>query len=310
VQEWARVAAEQEGVLSRGQLTGLGWTTRQVSRLTRDWQRLHAGVYLTRPGPVPDRSRVWAAVLRAGTGAVAGAQCSLWLAQVREHLPAVPDVCVPADRHVVCDDLRVTRRAGLERLAHLGLSPPRLRLEEAVLDEVARQGSPGAVIDLVLRVTQRRLTTACRLADRLEQRRAQPWRGLLHDVLGDVVAGVQSPLERRYRRDVEIRHGLPAGERNVPERDGLSVRYRDVRYRRYHLVVELDGAEAHPDDERFRDRGRDNRLTVASDAGLRYGWREIVTVPCDVAGEVALMLARGGWDGMPRRCGPGCAVQP
>ena len=79
-----------------------------------------------------------------------------------------------------------------------------------------------------------------------------------------------------------------------------------MRYRRYGLVVELDGTEAHPDDERFRDRARDNRLTLGSEAGLRYGWREIVVEPCGVAAEVVVMLWRGGWTGRPRPCGPGC----
>ena len=48
----------------------------------------------------------------------------------------------------------------------------------------------------------------------------------------DVVDGVQSTLERRYRRDVERPHGLPRGFRNRSEGDRGRRRYRDVRYRR------------------------------------------------------------------------------
>lgn len=161
----------------------------------------------------------------------------------------------------------------------------------------------------MLRVTQRRLSTAERIAEHLLARRAHSWRGLLTDLLSDVVDGVQSPLERRYRNDVERAHGLPHGTRNRPETVAGSRRYRDVRYEEYAVVVELDGREAHPDDERFRSRARDNRPASEGTYALRYGWREVAGAACDLAGEVATMLHRGGWTGTVRSCGPGCTAR-
>ena len=61
---------------------------------------------------------------------------------------------------------------------------------------------------------------------------------------------------------------LPAGTRNKPEKQHRGGnRYRDVRYRAWHVIVELDGRAAHPLTEKFRDMKRDNGATVAGDSG-------------------------------------------
>ena len=124
--------------------------------------------------------------------------------------------------------------------------------------------------------------------------------------MADSREGVQSALEGRYLYRVERAHGLPSGVRNQRDVQG---RYRDVRYEAYCLVVELDGREAHPDHQRFRDRQRDNRLTVAGEVHLRYGWYDVAVDPCGTAGEVGLVLQRGGWDGTPHSCGPMCGLR-
>ena len=143
----------------------------------------------------------------------------------------------------------------------------------------------------------------------LNQRPRVRWRGVLHEVLADIEDGVASPLELRYRRDVERRHHLPAGSRNLMEVRGFGGRwYRDVRYQRWRVVIELDGREAHPADGLFRDMSRDNRAATAGERVLRFGWREVVNDPCSVALQVSDVLTLGGWTGSPRSCGDGCAV--
>ena len=127
-------------------------------------------------------------------------------------------------------------------------------------------------------------------------------------MLTDVVSGVESALELRYLRDVEQPHALPTGTRNEPEKQDRSIRYRDVRYRAWHVIVELDGRAAHPLTEMFRDRKRDNGATVAGDRALRYGWRDVVGEPCAVSEQVVAVLRLGGWTGQPRPCGPRCAA--
>ena len=314
--DWAAIAELQSGVISRGQLLDLGLSATQAKAdvNTGRWQRVFPGVYATFTGPIGIHSHVWAALLYAGGGAAASQGTALWLWKLADEPPAVVDVVVPESRRVLRQPgLRIHRRRTLNQpdvssLIHPSAQPPRLRVEEAVLDSCGAVPAPAA-IDLVLRATQRRTTTADRLRRSMQQRPRQRWRSLLLDVLAEVQVGVASNLELAYRRSVEQRHHLPVGTRNEAE-DGRSGShwYRDVRYRTWHVIVELDGREAHPVGEVFRDMRRDNVAAVAGDTSLRYGWRDVVGDPCGVAAQVGAVLRLGGWAGSPRKCSVACSV--
>lgn len=127
-------------------------------------------------------------------------------------------------------------------------------------------------------------------------------------LLTEVADGIQSPLERRYLKDVERPHGLPRGARNRVEGRRGHRRYRDVRYRRFRVVVELDGRAAHPEHDRERDDLRDNELAERGEQTLRYGWRSVTGRRCQVALQVAGLLARNGWAGVATPCGEGGPV--
>jgi very-short-patch-repair endonuclease len=122
--------------------------------------------------------------------------------------------------------------------------------------------------------------------------------------------GVLSPLEYRYVHGVERPHGLPAARRQVMVTLDGQRRYLDNLYQDYLLVVELDGAVAHPVAERWRDIHRDNSLQVLGLRSLRFGWSDVTGRRCDVAAQVAAILAQRGWPGPVRRCSPGCLVKP
>jgi hypothetical protein len=202
----------------------------------------------------------------------------------------------------------VIRRRDLAPAAQGAGSPPRLRLEIAVLYAMAQMTRPEAVVDLALRVLQRRLTTVGRLRHQLESRRAHPWRHVIRDLLTEAGHGVRSPLELRWVRTVERPHGLPRSTVNAAELEEGHRRYRDVRYDEWNVICELDGREAHPDDARFRDRIRDNGITVSGRRTLRYGWREVASDPCGTALQVAQVLRSQGWAGTLTRCSPSCTV--
>ena len=214
---WAAVAEAQCGIISRSQLLEIGLTPAQakVDINTGRWQRMLPGVYATFTGPIDTLGRVWSTVLYAGHAAAASHGTALWLCRVFDEPPPILDVVVPESRRVLPQPgLRVHRRRGLDdadvrSIIHPSAQPPRMRVEEAVLD-VGDTASASEAVDLVLRATQRRLTTADRLRFSLQRRPRHRWRALLLDVLSDVEDGVTSPLERRYRRDVEHGHGLPA----------------------------------------------------------------------------------------------------
>lgn len=313
---WQDLAADQAGVVTRAQLLELGLTRGAIdARVTgQRWARLHPGVFITFTGPVPDTARTWAALLAAGDDAALGGRTALWLWGVIDAPEAVVTVCIPATRRAVTPSgTRILRRCRLREQVHPVAMPRRLRLEEALLDVTDEVDGEAEVVGLVLRATSSRRTTAARVLEALGRRRQHRHRALLGELLAEVVEGVQSPLERRYRRGVERAHGLPRGEYNAGERavgrsGARRTRYRDVRYRRWRVVVELDGREAHPLWSRHQDRGRDNSATVAGERVLVYGWHEAVVESCQVAVEVVRVLWSQGWRGTPRPCRDGCPV--
>jgi hypothetical protein len=117
-------------------------------------------------------------------------------------------------------------------------------------------------------------------------------------------------LEFRDHRDVERAHGLPEPDRQVPftAKDGRRGR-RDRVYQEYGVVVELDGRLAHPEENRWKDKARDNAAAAARQQSLRYGWAAVTQRPCATAAEVIEVLRHHGWRGRPRPCSPGCPVE-
>jgi hypothetical protein len=250
---------------------------------------------------------VWAAILYAGAGAAASHQTALWLYQVIDAEPDLVHVSVPTTRRVDPQPgVRIHRTSAGS--THPALLPPRSRIEVAVLDHA--NGAPEErALDLVLRATQRRLTTPARLREALSARSRHSHRSVLIDVLAEAEAGVHSMLERHYLRDVERAHGLPTGRRNRPEKDVRGrTRYRDVRYPGWSTIVELDGRAAHAPEHAARDRRRDNSAVIAGDGALKFGWSEVVGDPCGVAADVCAALRRRGWSGTPTPCGPECTL--
>ena len=310
---WEDVAAQQHGVVSRAQLLAMGLSPGQarVDVESGRWQPLLPGVYASFTGQINATTRTWAAVLYAGSGAAASHRTALWLGGLLEEAIDPVHVTIPASR-------RVQRQPGIrihlsrplddprQSIRHPSASPPRIRLENALLDQCEFE-TAGQSVHLVLSAIQRRLTTADRIRYVLDSRARHRWRRLVIDILGEAREGVASPLELRYLQNVERRHGLPVGVRNRREQGpGGAGMYRDVRYPPWSIIVELDGTQAHPPDEKFRDLRRDNQATLVGDASLRYGWRDVAGDPCAVAAQVAVVLAARGWSGSPQPCGVAC----
>jgi hypothetical protein len=158
----------------------------------------------------------------------------------------------------------------------------------------------GNVVALLTLAVQRRKTTPRRLLASMNERSRYKHRRLVADILGDVAAGAESPLEMRFLHDVERPHGLPRGDRQQSRR-GLPYA-SDVGYDDYQVLVELDGRKGHEGVGLFRDMTRDNQFALIEWITLRYGWYDVVHRPCVLAFEIAAALVTRGWDGMPSRC--------
>ncbi|TDE11855.1 type IV toxin-antitoxin system AbiEi family antitoxin domain-containing protein [Jiangella asiatica] len=305
------LAARQHGIVSRAQALEHGLTDDALKWLVESgrWNRVHTAVYATVTGPLTFEAQVWAAILRAGRGAVASHRTAAYLDGICDDPGPTVHVTAPADRHVR-SKVQVVRVHYAHRLPvtrHPTRLPPRTRVEETVLDLVDSAPHPREAEGWVTSAGQRRTTTPERLADALGRRKKIRGRPMLEAMLTDVASGAQSPLELRHLRRVERAHGLPVGTRQRRVAGGRAI-WIDVDYEPYSVRVELDGRVGHAGDGRFRDRRRDNRATVQGHATLRYGHADVFGDPCGVALEQAAVLRTRGWTGTRRPCGPTCVA--
>lgn len=308
---WTALADLQHGAVTRAQLLDLGVSVGAVRGLVGSgrFQKLYRGVFATFSGPVPWRTTVSAAVLSTGRDSAVAGRTALQLAGVLDAPTPVIELCIPADRRVTQPPgLTVVTRANLAEVVQQVPWPPRLRLEEAVLDVAERQPDEAGTIAVLLAAVQRRRTTPARLRAALTARPRYRGRELLTEGLTEAADGVRSLLERRYLRGVERAHGLPQAVRQHRDVTARGVRYRDLRYEEQQVVVELDGEIAHPETARRRDNARGRGIVLAGDVPLVYGWLEVVGTPCQVAAEVAAVLVARGWFGSPHPCGPTCTL--
>lgn len=303
--ELLALAEAQAAVLTTEQLVGHGLTRKAVGRLVTQghWRRLDRGVYLTRPDQPTWLASAWAGVLLGGDAARLGGSAAGFLYGLVQTEPVPITVLVPAYQVTRSRyPWRYQRESDGVRDRRSPGSPPRTTVEDTVLD-LCDESTPGQAVGLVTTAVQSRRTAVVHLRHAIQRRQRLRHRLLLEDLLGDVEAGVESPLEHRYLRDVERAHGLPHATR---QNTNHSFR-RDVVYRRYGVVVELDGRLGHEGAGRFRDMRRDNPTTIGGEVTLRYGHADVAERHCLVAQQVATVLMQRGWTGPLSRC-PRCPV--
>jgi hypothetical protein len=310
--ENSRILHEQAGVISRRQAHAAGVADHDIRRLLRrrEWAPVHDGVYVDHTGPLQWLQRAWAAVLFAWPAAICH-DSALRAADgpgKRERDDTDPiHVAVQRNRAFVAPPGIVPHRlADLGLKAQWNLGPPRLRIEQAVLDVAAEAGDDFRAIAVLGAAVQSRRTTAERVLEALHGRTRIARRTFLIGVLRDIAEGTCSALEHGYLTRVERAHGLPVPGRQVAASARGPI-YRDVEYRRYGLVIELDGRLFHGSPE-ARDRDLDRDLDAALDgrSTVRLGWGQVYGRPCRTAARVASLLRTRGWAGQLVRC-PGCA---
>jgi Transcriptional regulator, AbiEi antitoxin len=307
--EFHELAARQSGVVAARQLTQAGVTKSAINSKIRTgrWRRMHRGVYATFSGEPTRLAQLWAAVLCAGPGAMLSHQSAAELARLADRPTELIHVTVPITRRVDKTPGIVVHYSTRAREAlHPARLPPQTRIEETVLDLASAAQTLDDACGWVTRSLQRGLTTQAGLGHYLELRPKIRWRSELAELLTLDAAGLHSALELRYRRDVERPHGLPRGTRQARFRRGDHNEYRDVLYEAYLTAVELDGELAHTG-ERWRDARRDNAAAADGIFTLRHSWFDVTKSPCQVAAEVARVLARRGFAGA-RPCSPTCPV--
>jgi very-short-patch-repair endonuclease len=296
-------------MLSHSQAIGAGLSKHVITgRLeSGQWQRLHRGVFATFSGPVPRDARLWGAVLRAGDGAVLSHHTAAELWRLADQ--SLESIHVTVRRNAGVSDIPgivIHHSSRLAAARHPVRLPPQTKLEETVLDLADLAGTAEDAVAWPIRACQRRLTTPDRIVAALEERNRARWRRDVADAIPEIRAGADSSLELRYFRDVERRHGLPRGDRQVVVVRGVSRQYIDVRYSAYSVVVELDGVLAHSGESKTRDARRDNANALEGYQTLRYGWVPVAYHACATACEVHALLRRNGLRTPLRPCAASC----
>jgi hypothetical protein len=306
------VARCQCGVISRKQALQAGLSEAMVNYRAKSgiWQKLHPGVYAVFTG-TPDRgARLWAAVLWAGPGAVLSHESAAELQRLIDKPARLIHVTVPITRRVAPAPgvaIHLSHRVADARFP-VGVLP-RTWVEDTVLDLAEAAETIDDVCGWITRAFGRRLTNEWKLRATMGLRKRLRWRNDLDVFITAAAEGAHSPLEFRYDRDVERAHGLPRSRHQVPfTKPNGSRGFRDRYYEKYGVVVELDGNEAHPSEDRWKDRARDNAAAAEGKQSLRYGWKQVRWAACETAVEVGRVLRLHGWDETPSPCSPSCVI--
>lgn len=313
--QWRLHLQSQARVTSRRQALEAGWSEKMItSRLrTGAWRRLQRGSYATFTGDAPREARLWAAILRAGQGAVFSHETAAEIHGFADNPVSKIHISVPAGRRPArmrpIPGVIVHRRRVLEPAWTAPWELPRTTVEDTVLDLVDAAATFDDAYGWVIRALTRQATTVSLLRKILANRKRIRWRTWLTEALGDAGDGLNSPLERRYAIDVERAHGLPTAVRQARFRNGSGTIYLDNLYANYGVCVELDGLAAHPPESRRKDTRRDNANLVEHDIRtLRFEWPDATERRCETAIQVARVLRKRGWSGQLKPCGLACPV--
>ena len=277
------------------------------------WQRLQCGVYATFSGEPLRETVLWAALLRAGPGAVLSHQTAAERHGLIDEPSPVIVITVPASRspaRTPIPGVVIHRSDAIVRTRHPAMLPPCTRVEDTVLDLIQVAPTFDDAYAWICRAIGRRRTTKDRIQLAMTARKRMRWRQEIALALGDAADGALSVLEYRYVHRVERPHRLPAARRQARVRHSTGNRYLDNIYDEYGACVELDGTAAHPADEQWRDKRRDNVNTINGLVTLRLGLLDLGDRRCETAMGVATLLRRHGWTGSPHPCPrPACVVR-
>ena len=312
----ARLSRMQGGAVARWQLLRLGVddnaTAAQLA--ARRWRRAHWGVFYTFSGKPDVAAQLWAALLFCGPGAVLSHESAAELygmsdSAFRRRVPGLIHVTIAECRKERAPTgIRVHRSRLMPQKAGRHEGFPVTSAADTLLDLIGQARGAQPVVDWITRGCRSKATTTAEILSVMGRRKRQRHRSLIKSVCLDVEGGAHSPLEHSYLHRVERAHGLPPGRRQQKARSSTGVVIRDVDYEVYLLLVELDGRMGHEGVGQHRDASRDNDTTEDGKQSLRYGHAPVMGTPCEVARQVAVVLRRNGWTGVPTRCGPRCTV--
>ncbi len=294
----ARELGEVQGwVLSRKQLYAVGitrWEIRGQVRMHR-WQLIGDQSVCLHNGPIEDWGHHWAAVFQGGPRAMLDGASSLVAAGLERFAVDRIRVSVPRGARIRRNrryNIRQTRRWNEADRAPSGI--PRTRTEVAAIRGFLWAGTDREATYLLTLAVQQGLAKPEAIGDEALRIRRDKRRGLLHEVINDLIGGARSLGELDIGRALAHR-GLPPPARQVLRRDKKNRYYLDLYWPDYHLVVEIDGIHHAWAENVVGDALRQNAVVIAGDRVLRVPLLGLRLNPDEFFGQIQEALVAAGW---------------
>jgi very-short-patch-repair endonuclease len=304
----ARHAAAQAGLLTRPQIRQLGLTAAQLEAELRAgrWQPLGRHTVAVRPPRPGDQVVWWLSVLERAPRGAAGCRPRAALAGLTALLAAglsgiaddgLVHVAAPKSSHPVpppAVGVRVheTRRWRDEDIVATGI--PRALPEVAAVQGALWARSDREAALLLVATVQQRLAPVDAVAAVVDRIQRDKRRGLIRAVLVEIAGGVHSLNELDFAALCRAR-GLPDPDRQVVVRSPQGSSYLDVRWRRWRVVVEIDGI-GHLEPARWIDDSlRHNEIALSGDTVLRIPSLGLRLDPSRHLDAVERALRQSGW---------------
>lgn len=295
----SRLAEGQHGLVTLGQLEGLGLSPSDVKERLRSGRlhRVHQGVFAVGHRLLSQEGWLLAAVKASGPDAVLSHRSAavLWgMLEERESDERI-DVTAPNRRGRAPDSIRAHRDgqlAAADRTVYRGVpctTPARTLLDLAGVApvwELKRALAQAEVLRIVRHSPLRALIRRCR------GRRGVARLRLVLDEIHPQRKRTRSELEGMFL-DMCSRAGLPTPEVNVKLEVDRGVLEADFLWREAKLIVEADSRQFHDTDSAFlNDRRREQRLQLAGWRVTHCTWEQVEHEPRALAGTIRRLLTQ------------------
>lgn len=291
-----RLAAQQEGVISRPQAYAIGMTRAEVRAeiAASRWLRHGSQSLITHRGPLTPAARFRAALLEAGPRALLDGESALIASGLKNYESRTIRVSVPRGARVRRGaglNIRQTRRWSADDLAPGGIARTRPAVAGVRAALWARSDKQAAL--LLAMTVQQGLATAEQLGVEMLRVRRDRRRTLVHDVLLDLLGGVRSLGEIDFARECR-RRGLPEPTRQVVRRGRNGRYYLDVMWAEWRVVVEIDGIQHTWAESVVDDALRHNAVTLQDATVLRLPLLGLRVAAEDFFAQIEQALRDGG----------------
>jgi very-short-patch-repair endonuclease len=287
----ASLAARQYGIVTRDQLTELGYTDHMVDHALRTGrlQAWHRNVLAVGHGGLSPHGLCMAAVMFRGNGALISYQSAVWLWGLEKKLEIPLNVSVRWRGHA----------QGAIGLHHC----PALRDEDfATTEGIAVTSVPRTLLDYASTAKRYRLDFAIDRADRLDLLDPAAVDRIIDEVKGHRGCRRLSKALTIYRETGFTRSGgekkllavlADAGVRRPAVNNFIEGYELDFYWDRERFAVELDSWEYHRTHRSFeQDRKRQEELTMAGIETIRITGTRLKHEPGQVANRIAEHLDR------------------